>query len=44
MAARMPETIMPRYSAPMILPPSEVLTKNVPMIEATIETAPRTSG
>ena len=44
MAASMPATIMPLYSAPMILPPSEVLTKNVPMIEATIEAAPSTSG
>ena len=44
MAARMPATIIPLYRAPMTLPPSDVLTKNVPMIDATIETAPRTSG
>ena len=35
---------MPLYKAPMTLPPSDVRTKNVPMIDATIETAPSTSG
>ncbi len=43
-AARPPESARPRYSAAMILPPSLTLTKKVPITEATIETAPSTSG
>ena len=39
-----PETITPLYSAFMILPPSLVDTKKVPMMEATMEAAPSTSG
>jgi hypothetical protein len=39
-----PDTAVPRYSAFMILPPSLAFTKNVPTIEATIDTAPSTSG
>src|SRR5690606_35658525 len=43
-AASTPETITPLYSAPMIEPPAFVRTKNAPMIEATIDTPPSTSG
>ncbi len=43
-AAITPETMMPRYSAFMILPPSRAFTKKVPTMEATIDTAPSTSG
>src|SRR3546814_18040844 len=38
------DTITPLYSAPMIEPPALTLTKNAPTIEATIDTAPSTSG
>ena len=34
----------PLYSAPMIVPLGLIFTKNVPMIDATIETAPSASG
>ncbi len=44
MAASTPATIRPRYSAFMILPPGFTFTKNVPMIDAGIDTAPSTSG
>ena len=40
----MPDTIRPLYSAPMMEPPSFALTKKVPMMEAMIETPPRSSG
>ena len=43
-AANTPDTISPRYSAFMILPPGFTLTKNVPTIDAGIDTAPSTSG
>ena len=43
-SAMTPETMTPRYSAFMILPPSDAFTKKVPMMEATIDTAPSTSG
>ena len=39
-----PATIRPRYKAVMIFLPGRYFTKNVPMMEATIETAPKTSG
>ena len=39
-----PETITPLYSAFMILPPSEVFTKNVPTMDETIDAAPSASG
>src|SRR5690606_34988697 len=38
------DTMTPLYSAPMIEPPAFTLTKNAPMIEAMIDTAPSTSG
>ena len=38
------DTITPLYSAFMILPPSRVETKKVPMMEETMEIAPSTSG
>ncbi len=43
-AASTPDTITPLYSAPMIEPPAFTLTKNAPMIDATIDTPPSTSG
>ena len=39
-----PDTITPLYSAFMILPPSEVFTKNVPTMEETMDAAPSASG
>src|SRR5690349_24856387 len=39
-----PATITPLYSAFMILPPSDTLTKKVPTMDATIEAAPIASG
>jgi len=42
-AARMPEVIRPWYRARSTFP-VVVRTANVPMIEATIATAPSTSG
>ena len=44
-AATTPETMTPRYSAFMILPPSRTFTKKLPTIEAMIEGgAKRPSG
>ena len=39
-----PDTITPLYSAFMILPPSEVFTKNVPTMDETMDAAPSASG
>ena len=44
MTASTPATIRPLYSAVMILPPGDALTKIAPTIEAMIETPPSTSG
>ena len=35
-----PDTMTPLYSAFMILPPSEVFTKNVPTMDETMDAAP----
>jgi len=44
MAETTPETMTPLYSAFMILPPSETLTKKVPTMEAMMDAAPSASG
>ena len=44
MAEMKPATNTPLYSAFMILPPSFALTKKVPMMEETIDAAPRANG